>query len=193
MTMQKLTTPFLFVFTTLTTQLAPTNAGIAPIIARARAQAHINAGSSVQTIITSLTEDEFDVEDNSMTNTNLHSRTLNVLDEHDHIQESSAAQEEEKEVLINSNNERRLNHEFNYEQSYQQQQQYQPKSKMTKGQKIGLVSMLGLTVALAIYSCVLRYELSTLNVYSLLGVYTSTREEEEEKVGDAYGSRVEMC
>jgi hypothetical protein len=190
--MQKLTTPFLFVFTTLATQLAPTNAGIAPIIARARAQAYINAGSSVQTIISSLTEDEFDVEDNSMTNTNLHSRTLNVFDEH-HIQESSAAQEEEKEVLTNSNNERRLDHEFNYEQSYQQQQQYKPRSKMTKGQKIGLISMLGLTIALGIYSCVLRYELSTLNVYSLLGVYTSTREEEEEKVGDAYGSRVEMC
>jgi hypothetical protein len=188
--MQKLTTPFLVVLTTLT---VPANAGnIAPIIARARAQAYINAGPSVQTIITSLelTEDEFNEDINTNTNTNIHSRTLNVLDEHE---ESSVAQEKEKEVQINnSNNGRRLNHEFTYEQSYQQQQ-YKPKSKMTKGQKIGLVSMLGLTVALAIYSCVLRYELSTLNVYSLLGVYTSTREEEEEKVGDAYGSRVEMC
>lgn len=179
--MQKLATSFAFVFMALTSQLACTNAGIASIIARA----HIGRAGSVQTIIIS-DRDELNED------TNLNSRTLKtVLDEH--IQESTVTQEEEEEEVTNIvNNDRRLDHEFNYEPNPKYKSYQQPKSKMTRGQKIGLVSMLGLTIALAIYSCVLRYELSTLNVYSLLGVYTSTQEDEEEKVGDAYGSRVEM-
>ncbi|KAL7509221.1 hypothetical protein ACHAXN_010909 [Cyclotella atomus] len=176
--MQKLATSFAFVFMALTSQLACTNAGIASIIARA----HIGHAGSVQTIITS-DRDELNED------TNLNSRTLKaVLDEH--IQESTVTQEEEVTNIVD--NDRRLDHEFNDEPNPKYKSYQQPKSKMTRGQKIGLVSMLGLTIALAIYSCVLRYELSTLNVYSLLGVYTSTQEDEEEKVGDAYGSRVEM-
>jgi hypothetical protein len=86
---------------------------------------------------------------------------------------------------------RHLEHNFKYEpKPYYKQQQSQ--SSITQGQKIGLVTAALLTIALAIYSCVLRYELSTLNVYSLLGMHTDTELEDEEKVGDAYGRRFEM-
>lgn len=103
--------------------------------------------------------------------------------------------ENKKKVLLQDNlpttHERNLDHEFKFEPK-PNYKSYQPKSSMTKGQKIGLLSMCMLTVALAIYSCALRYELSTMNVYSLLNLQTITEEDDEEKVGDAYGRRFEM-
>ncbi|KAL3801624.1 hypothetical protein HJC23_013129 [Cyclotella cryptica] len=86
---------------------------------------------------------------------------------------------------------RHLEHNFKYEPK-PYYTQYQSQSSISKGQKIGLVAAAVLTISLAIYSCILRYELSTLNVYSLLGMHTDTEQEDEDKVGNAYERRVEM-
>mmetsp|Transcript_22557 Transcript_22557/g.45826 ORF Transcript_22557/g.45826 Transcript_22557/m.45826 type:complete len:185 (+) Transcript_22557:128-682(+) len=69
---------------------------------------------------------------------------------------------------------------------YEPKPYYGQKSKFSKSQKITLGVIVTVTSLLAIYSCVLHYELSTLNVYSLLGMGNNTEEEDEEKVGDAY-------
>ncbi|KAL7471897.1 hypothetical protein ACHAXS_012203 [Conticribra weissflogii] len=69
---------------------------------------------------------------------------------------------------------------------YQPKPYYGQQSKFSKWQKIILGVIVTITALLTIYTCVLHYELSTLNVYSLLGMGNNTEEEDEEKVGDAY-------
>ncbi|KAL7502117.1 hypothetical protein ACHAWX_000460 [Stephanocyclus meneghinianus] len=93
--------------------------------------------------------------------------------------------------ILSDKMKRHLEHNFKYEPK-PYYKQHQSQSSITQGQKIGLATAALLTIALAIYSCVLRYELSSLNVYSLLGMHTDTEQEDEEKVGDAYGRRFEM-
>lgn len=63
---------------------------------------------------------------------------------------------------------------------------YTQQQRMPKGQKIGLSIAVIVTIILSMYACALRYELSTLNVYSLLGMQTDTAADEEERVGNAY-------
>ena len=94
-----------------------------------------------------------------------------------------------KDMLQNQRNMQQQNDDY-----YQSKPYYSQQSKLSKTQKIALGILVTLTILLGLYSCALHYELSTLNVYSLLGMGNNTVGEEEEKVGDAYvrNDEVEM-
>lgn len=178
--MHRFIASIILVSITLILQLTSISAGSSAIITRIQRQ-------DIVTIESTAT-------DNSAINIQLDSgipsRSLK-WDEDDNKKQETTVQDYVNGSNLRNTIKRKLDHEPRYE-SEMNYQSYQPKSTMSKGQKVGLFSILSLTVVLAIYSCVLRYELSTLNVYSLLGVHTRTEEDDEEKVGNAYGNRVEM-
>ena len=169
----------IFVSIILVLQLSPTSAGSSAIIARIK-----NRNASIVVESTAAVNSAANANSGSGTS----SRNLK-LDKHN--KQATSVQNDIKQFNLRPSIKRKLDHEPSYE-SKMNYQSYQPKSTMSKEQKVGLFSVLSLTLVLAIYSCVLRYELSTLNVYSLLGIHTSTEEDDEAKVGNAYGNKVEM-
>lgn len=114
----------------------------------------------------------------------LEGRAKNVLEpiaEDGNLQQNEAPDEKSKQQFTQRELQQQTDDEY-----YEPKPYYGQKSKFSKSQKITLGVIVTITSLLAIYSCVLHYELSTLNVYSLLGMGNNTEEEDEEKVGDAY-------
>lgn len=136
------------------------------------------------------------VEHQSFPSTNVQIEHVTSVDPYQNTESSTrillASTENKEETTHDMNNpksmaaDRDLKHDFNFEPK-PNYKEYQPKSAWTRGQKIGVSVLFLLTVALATYTCALRHQLSTMNVYSLLGRGTNTAEDDEEKVGNAYG------
>ena len=167
---------FTFFVIALVLQLTLTCAGSAAIFAR------IKANGTIETFGSSLDHDNMIFMDSYNGSRNLKTTGQN--------KDETAIPQVIKDHTYNTI-ERKLDQPFKFEPA-PNYTSYQPNSTTSKGQKVGLLCLFAITLALAIYSCVLRYELSTLNAYSLLSVYTNTEKDDEEKVGDAYDRGVEI-